>query len=118
MFLAQERRLKTRRLGPSFYQMPPITALATANLRLIWAGMALLTAGLASAWAMQAHVPPKVLVWGGSVWAAYFLLALARRWGARRVALLSVAVFILAAAALLLVGHFGPAAAGMGGAGL
>jgi HemX protein len=118
MYLAQERRLKTRKLGPAFYQMPPIVALATANLRLIWTGVALLTAGLASAWTLQPHMPPKIWIWGGSVWLVYLALALARRWGGpSRVARLSVVAFVAAAAALVLVGHFSPAA-GTGGGGL
>ena len=119
MFLAQERRLKTRRLGPAFYQMPPITALATANLRLLWSGLIFLTAGLISAAALHPQVPPKIWLWGGILWGVYLLLPLSRYWGGpRRVALLSAVAFIASVAALLLVGHFGPAAAGMGGAAL
>jgi len=118
MLLIQERRLKTRRLGPAFYQMPPITALATANLRLLWAGLALLSAGLLSAAALHPHVPPKIWLWGGALWIVYLILPLSRHWGGpRRVALLSAVAFIASVAALLLVGHFAPAAA-MGGAAL
>ncbi len=117
MFLAQEHRLKTRRLGPGFYEMPSITALATVNLRLIWAGAVLLTVGLASAWALHPQVSAKIWIWGGSLWLLYLLLPLARRWSPRRLALLSAAAFVISVTALCLVGHFGTGAS-MGGAAL
>ena len=79
MYLAQERQLKTRRLGTIFFQMPPITALATANMRLLWSGLLLLSVGQASAAAIRVKVAPGVLIWGGAMWFSYLLLLLARR---------------------------------------
>ena len=106
MYLAQERRLKTHRLGAIFFQMPPIADLATANLRLLWTGLVLLSAGLASAAAIGLPVAPRVLIWGGAMWVAYLLLLLARRLGPRRIALLSTVIFLLAVVALCALNHF------------
>jgi HemX protein len=117
MFLAQEHRLKTRRLGTGFYEMPPITALATVNVRLIWVGAALLTVGLVSARALNPQVAPKIWIWGGSLWLVYLLLPLTRRWGPRRLALLSAVAFVISVVALCLVGHFSPSSP-VGGAAL
>ena len=110
MYLAQERQLKTRRLGAIFFQMPPITDLATANLRLLWTGLLLLTIGQASAVAIGVKVAPRVLIWGAAMWGSYLLLLLARRWGPRRISLLSVVVFVLSVLALFAVNHFNPGA--------
>ena len=111
MYLAQERQLKTHRLGSIFFQMPPITALATANLWLLWTGFFLLTAGLASAVAIRMPVAPSVLIWGMGMWLAYLVLSLARRLGPRRVAMLSVAAFVLSVGLLCALAHFNPNAA-------
>ena len=106
MYLAQERQLKTHRLGVIFFQMPPITALATANLRLLWVGLLLLTAGLACAPAIRVQVAPRVLIWGGAMWVCYLLLVLARRLGPRRVAIFSLTAFALSVVALFTLAHF------------
>ena len=106
MYLAQERQLKTHRLGTIFFQMPPITDLATANLRLLWTGLLLLTVGLASAPAIRLHVAPRVLIGGAAIWGAYLLLLLGRRLGPRRVAIFSAAAFILSIATLCALAHF------------
>ena len=106
MYLVQERQLKTHRLGTIFFQMPPITHLATTNLRLLWTGWLLLTAGLACAAAIGLPVVPVVLTWGGAMWIAYLLLLLARRLGPRLIAIASVTAFLLSILALCLVGHF------------
>jgi len=113
MYLAQERQLKKRHLGVFFFQMPPIADLATANLRLLWAGILLLSAGLASAAAIHLPVARSVWTWGGSLWGAYLLLLLARRLGPRRTAFLSAGAFVLAAAALCAFNHFYQGAAGL-----
>ncbi|MDD5350068.1 MAG: cytochrome c biogenesis protein CcsA [Chthoniobacteraceae bacterium] len=106
MYLAQERQLKRRHLGVFFFEMPPIADLATANLRLLWAGILLLSAGLASAASIGMAVAPSVWTWGAVLWGAYLLLSLARRMGPRRTALFSAGAFLLAAAALCLFNHF------------
>ena len=97
MFLAQERQLKTHRLHSIFFHLPPIHDLATANGRLIFAGFALLTAGIASGFAMGnlgAHRGP--LYWSIGVWVLYGFILGARWWrkiSGRRVAWLSVGAF-------------------------
>jgi len=106
MYLAQEHQLKTHRLGTIFFQMPPITALATTNMRLLWAGFLLLTVGQAAAAAIRVRVGPGVMIWGGAMWFSYLLLLLARRLGPRRVAILSVLVFVLSIGALCIFNHF------------
>ena len=113
MYLAQERQLKTHRLGAIFFQMPPITDLATANRRLLWSGLLLLSAGLASAAALRVHAAPGVLIWGGAMWASYLLLLLARRLGPRRIAIFSVITFVLSIVALCALSHFNPGGAGL-----
>ena len=106
MYLIQERQLKTHHLGTIFFQMPPITALATANLRLLWCGLLLLTLGLASAAAIRVEVAPRVAIWGAAMWLSYLLLLLGRRLGARRVAILSLAAFVFSIVALCSLTHF------------
>ncbi len=97
MYLAQERQLKTRRLRPMFFQLPPITALAVANSRLLWTGFGLLTAGLLAGFAVG-----RPLDWEKAaalcVWLLYggMLLADTRHnVGPRKVALFSVLAFTL-----------------------
>lgn len=101
MYLIQERQLKTHQLHSSFFfQMPPITHLATANHRLLFAGLLLLTAGLLSGFLVHASLNPMKLAWGGLMWAIYLAILLARRAGPRRIALLSIAAFSLSITAL------------------
>lgn len=109
MYLAQERQLKTHRLGLIFFQMPPITELATTNRRLLWVGLMLLTSGLTAAAAIRMAVAPQIVTWGGAVWFAYLLLLLARRLGPRRVAFCSICGFLIAVTALCtFLNHFHP----------
>jgi ABC-type uncharacterized transport system permease subunit len=92
MLLVQERQLKTHHLRSMFFHVPPISALATAIRRLIWAGVGLLTAGLASGFVVGS--PPGKIAWGGAVWLLYaVLLAARRRFSARRQAQWAVGVF-------------------------
>ena len=95
MYLTQERQLKTHHLRSIFFQMPPITALATANMRLLWAGFALLTVSLLAGVAAQAPVGWEKMTWGVGMWGVYLGIIVARRLGPRRIALLSVAAFLL-----------------------
>jgi ABC-type transport system involved in cytochrome c biogenesis permease subunit len=106
MWLAQARQLKTHRLSPLFFQMPALEPLAVANRRLLWLGLALLSASLGAAAVSRLTVAPKVVLWGGTMWAAYLLILLARRIGPRRVALLSLSGFALAIGALVFLNHF------------
>lgn len=96
MFLIQERQLKTHRLGPVFFEMPPIVHLATANRRLIRAGLLLLTCGLAAGVTVSAPPPPLMRVWGLIIWGTYVAILLGHRAGPRRLAVLSILAFLLA----------------------
>ena len=99
MYLAQERQLKTHHLKSIFYHLPPIRDLATANTRLVLAGLTLLTVGLGAGFAMGnvgAHAVK--IAWSGAVWLLYAFLAGAECWhriSPRRAALLSVSAFAL-----------------------
>lgn len=96
MYLAQERQLKTHRLGAIFFQMPPIADLAMALKRLLQIGFALLTAGLLAGFAVGAPAPK--VAWGLGVWLAYGAIIQAewlKKVSPRRMAMLSVAAFSL-----------------------
>jgi len=108
MYLTQERQLKNHRLGTFFFQMPPITTLATANLRLLWTGLFLLSAGLVSAAAIRMPVTHGILIWSEVMWISYLLLALGRRLGPRRVAIFSVVAFVLSIVMLCILAHINP----------
>lgn len=100
MYLAQEKQLKTHHLGSIFFQMPPISDLATAITRLLWTGFILLSVGMASGFAVGAAIDRRKLSWGVSMWGVYFAILMARRLGPRRIALFSVAAFVLALTSL------------------
>ena len=97
MYLVQERQLKTRQLHSIFHHLPPIRDLAAVNGRLILAGFALLTVGLASGFAMGNLAAHRgALYWSVGVWLLYGFILCARWWhriSGRRVAWLSVAAF-------------------------
>ena len=110
MYLAQERQLKTHHLRSIFFQMPPITLLASANLRLLYAGLALLTVGLAAGFLVKAPLSGTKLAWGIIMWAIYLAIILMKRFGLglgpRRVAFLSVVAFTLSLTALWSINYF------------
>jgi ABC-type transport system involved in cytochrome c biogenesis permease subunit len=96
MYLAQEFQLKTRRLRPIFFHLPPIANLAIANQRLLLMGFGLLTLGLVAGFAIGRPLDMVKISWSLCVWALYGLLMQAgmSRWlGPRRVALFSVLAF-------------------------
>lgn len=109
MYLAQERQLKTHHLRSIFFQMPPITHLATANLRLLYVGLGLLTIGLSAGFFVKAPLNGTKIVWGGIMWALYLGILVLRRFGPRpgpkRIAFLSVAAFTLSLTALWGLNH-------------
>jgi ABC-type uncharacterized transport system permease subunit len=77
MYLTQEHDLKFHKLRAVFAVMPPIDRLERITSRLLWAGMALLTAGLAlipflfkDRPELRSGTDPKV-VWSGVVWCLY-----------------------------------------------
>ena len=96
MYLAQERQLKTHHLHTIFFHLPPIADLAVAIHRLLWAGFALLTAGLLLGF-MVKFEPVKV-AWGVGVWLIYGVILQVeklKKISPRRVAILSVVAFSL-----------------------
>jgi ABC-type uncharacterized transport system permease subunit len=100
MYLAQEKHLKTHHIGMLFFQMPPISELATVTTRLLWAGFGLLTAGLLAGVAVGGQVNRLKLGWGIAMWGVYFAILVAHRVGPRRIALFSVVAFMLALTSL------------------
>ena len=80
MYLTQEHDLKFHKLRAVFAVMPPIDRLENITSRLLWAGMVLLTAGLAlipwllkSRPELHAGADPKT-IWSGLVWGLYLAL--------------------------------------------
>jgi ABC-type uncharacterized transport system permease subunit len=108
MYLLQERQLKTRRLTPSFLLMPSIDQLEKINFRLLVMGIAMYSAGMLGGVISYRIVgqwsAPKI-IWAWTVWLVYAglvtaqLLRLAR---GRKVALATIALFVLT-----LVGYWG-----------
>jgi ABC-type uncharacterized transport system permease subunit len=94
MLLIQERHLKRHSLGGLFYHLPPIPDLGGAIRRLMLAGFALLSAGLAAGFVAGR---PEGKTWVGvAVWALYGAILQAawrRRLGPRASALLAVGAF-------------------------
>lgn len=102
MYLTQERDLKLRRARAILSMLPPIQRLEQATIRLLVAGLILLTLGLGigagglkRATGFYFKADPKV-IWSMFVWAAYAVLIFIR-WrfsqGGRRFAWGAVAVF-------------------------
>jgi ABC-type transport system involved in cytochrome c biogenesis permease subunit len=80
MYLTQEHDLKFHKLRAVLAVMPPIDRLEKITGRLLWAGLALLTAGLAliplllkSRPELHAAADPKV-IWSALVWGLYLAL--------------------------------------------
>jgi|SoiMethySBSTD1v2_1073268.scaffolds.fasta_scaffold228466_3 ABC-type transport system involved in cytochrome c biogenesis permease subunit len=104
MYLAQERQLKTHHLKSIFFHLPPICDLATANRRLVFAGLLLLSVGLVAGFAMgnlDRHAGK--IAWSSGVWLLYAFLAGAEAWrriSPRRAAWFSVGAFAVVLATL------------------
>jgi ABC-type uncharacterized transport system permease subunit len=80
MYLRQEHDLKFHKPRAVFTVMPPIDRLEKITSRLLWAGLALLTAGLGLIpWLLKirpeshAEADPKT-IWSGLVWGLYVVL--------------------------------------------
>ena len=103
MYLLQERQLKTHRLNPAFFALPPIHSLGVANGRLIAVGFILLTLGMLAGFGVGRSPSPFKLGWSIGVWLLYGGI-LAARWlkhlAPRRVANLSLFASCLAISTL------------------
>jgi ABC-type uncharacterized transport system permease subunit len=96
MYLAQERQLKTHHLHTIFFHLPPIADLAVSIKRLLWAGFALLTAGLLTGF--MVGFDALQVFWGVGVWVIYGVILEAeklKKISPRRVAVLAVVAFSL-----------------------
>ncbi len=103
MYLLQEHQLKTRRLNPAFFALPPIYSLGVANGRLIAVGFVLLTLGMVAGFGVGRAPSPFKLGWSIGVWLIYGGILAARgikHLAPRRVANLSVLASCLAIATL------------------
>ena len=71
MFLVQNRLLKQHRMNHLFYSLPPITHLGHALVRLLIAGVILLTIGIAAAYGMERSPTGIKLAMSYVVWFLY-----------------------------------------------
>jgi len=99
MYLVQNRQLKRRQAGTLFYNLPPLTDLGIANVRLLWLGFGLLTVGFAAGFISGLAVN-SLKFWGSAaIWAAYGAILLLRRihrLPTKRIAVASIVVFVVA----------------------
>ena len=80
MYWLQDRQLKKRTTGALFYNLPPITDLGVANVRLLRLGFSLLTAGfVAGFFSGNHHVNSAKFLASALIWAAYGLILVLRR---------------------------------------
>lgn len=103
MYLAQERQIKTHHLRKMFFLLPPIAELATVNRRLMFAGFALLSAGLFAGFAADVPVSSLKMVGGILIWAIYgalWICSRSSRVSPRVCAALSLAAFSIALGSL------------------
>lgn len=96
MYLVQERQLKSHRFTALFYNLPPISDLATANIRLLGLGFVLLTISFASGF--LSGMPVHTLKFWGSlgIWIVYGAMVLVNRFWPQppgRIAVVSVGIF-------------------------
>jgi ABC-type uncharacterized transport system permease subunit len=99
MYLLQERQLKTHKASSLLYNLPPISVLAMANRRLVWLGFGLLTVAFAAGFLSQIAVNSVKFWAAGAIWcvyAAFLILGRLRTVTPRRLAELSIALFVLA----------------------
>lgn len=100
MYLLQERQLKTRRLGPTFLEMPSIDRLDKINFRLIIMGFAMLTVGVVGgfvSYRIVGHTATTKIVWALGAWVVYAgLLAARLGWSlrGRRITVASMLSFV------------------------
>lgn len=98
MFVLMDRLLKTHRLPPVFFHLPPVQNLAAANERLVLVGVGLLTLAYGAGVAAGLPVDGAKAVVSVGIWGVYAGLAvwrLSRRLGARAFALGCAGLFCL-----------------------
>ena len=108
MYLAQAKQLKSHRLRPFFFDLPPIADLAVVINRLLLFGFALLTVGLIVLGGSNPAHPEDFLAvikaaWPMGVWSLYAVILIAKKWrrlSPRHTAILAVIAFALALSTL------------------
>lgn len=109
MYLAQDRQLKRRQGGTLLYNLPPITDLAVANVRLLELGFGLLTVSVAIGFVSGMEVNTVKFFVSMAIWGLYAAVVVLRRLHSlppRMAAVLSVAVFSVALVALPSIQYF------------
>jgi ABC-type uncharacterized transport system permease subunit len=104
MYLRQEHNLRFDKMSALLALLPPITRLETAAIRLLWAGLILLSAGLVtgSLYIHQRHgswfIPDPFVIYSVLTWAVYVGLLIGAwrfRQGGRRLAWGAVLGFVV-----------------------
>ncbi len=98
MYLLQERLLKAHKVSSLLYNLPPITDLAAAIVRLLWLGIVLLTISFAAGMLSQMAVNQVKYTASLAIWGLYALILVLHKFGfapPRRLALFTVSGFVL-----------------------
>ncbi len=109
MFLVQERLLKSRKVSDLLLNLPPITELGAVNRRLILAGLVLLSVAFACGAVAGLSITGAKTGISFVIWTLYGTLLVMERLHlvpTRRIAGVSIAIFLLALVTLPLVSHF------------
>jgi len=107
MFLVQDSLLKSKSMTALFYNLPPISYLASAISRLVLVGFVLLSAGLASAFAIREFPGWTKISLTLSVWIVYGLILLVHgrsHLAPKQIAKVSVLAFLLPLLTLTIMG--------------
>jgi ABC-type uncharacterized transport system permease subunit len=108
MFLVQDRQLKRHHLETLFYNLPPINLLGKSIFRLLAIGFALLTLGIASAFAMKQQPSAVHLGMTLTVWLVYGVivsLQMFRGSNSKRLALNAIWAFMVPLITLWILRH-------------
>ncbi|HEY5892879.1 MAG TPA: cytochrome c biogenesis protein CcsA [Chthoniobacterales bacterium] len=82
MYLMMDRQLKQRKIGSSFYRLPPVNQLAIANKRLVLLGFILLTLGVTAGFFVGRPLNMIHVGWSLLVWVIYGVVLFGRKWHA------------------------------------
>jgi len=108
MFLVQEHFLKHAKLQSLSYNLPPVTNLATAIVRVIAIGVLLLTLGVLSGFGAKTHPSTFHLLLSFAVWMLYVSILVMKLWRglpSSQTAKAAVGAFLLPIATLMMMNH-------------
>lgn len=108
MFLLQDRLLRTGHLEGLSFRLPPVTNLTHSIVRLVGAGLLLLSLGIVCSFGMRKPPSHLHLMLSGVVWLVYAVLWGWRRWGMlpnSRMAWCAIGSFMLPVVTLGLLEH-------------